>query len=81
MGWFWSLVRDAGQADSVGDWLRLVRDHQFTFAFMVLGVFGICWLVSRKESMGIRPKMKPVDAGMESGWQSPKEVKKTGLYE
>lgn len=81
MDWLWSLLEDMGHADSLGDWLGVVLDHQFTFALLMLAAFGVWWALSKRDTFGTRPKMTQVEAGMQEGWQTPKEVKRTGLYE
>lgn len=81
MNWLWSLIEDMGRADSVREWLGVLMDHQFTFALIMLSAFGVWWLLSKRNNFGTRPKMKQVESGMDEGWQTPSEVKQTGLYE
>lgn len=81
MGWLWDIVEDAQNADSISDWITFVIEHQFFFAgLMVLAMLGRL-VYAKRDKLGIRPKMHEIEAGMESGWASKREVKQTGLYE
>ena len=81
MGWLWDIVEDAQNADSIKDWFAFVIEHQFFFAgLMVMAMFArLAWV--KRDNLGLRPKMHEIEAGMESGWASKREVKQTGLYE
>lgn len=81
MGWLSDLIADAQGADSIGDWLRFVTEHQFFFAgLIILAMFArLTW--AKRGSMGNRARMQEIDGGMESGWATKREVKQTGLYE
>ena len=81
MGWLWGIVEDARNAESIRDWVAFALEHQFFIAgLVVLAMFAqLAWV--KRGNLGIRPKMHEIEAGMESGWASKREVKRTGLYE
>lgn len=66
---------------TIADGLRFVVAHQFIFAgLLIVAMFApLAW--GKRGSMGKRAKMREIEAGMESGWATAKEVKPTGLYE